>query len=134
MPVEDDPRRPRALVIDDNASVCEALCELLWMIGFEAEGTMGGAQGLALFDQRAFDLVTTDLMMPGMTGWEVVEAVRTRAPATQIIMITGSVSNLDMDRARAMNLTLLPKPLRLEDLRRAVESDRSSTNAPVIGS
>jgi hypothetical protein len=60
--------------------------------------------------------------------------VRTRAPVTQIIMITGSVSNLDMDRARAMNLALLPKPLRLEDLRRAVESDRSSTNASVIGS
>jgi CheY-like chemotaxis protein len=134
MPVEDDPRRPRALVIDDNASVCEALCGLLWMIGFEAEGAMSGTQGLALFDQRAFDLVTTDLMMPGMTGWEVVEAVRTLAPATQIIMITGSVSNLDTDRARAMSLALLPKPLRLEDLRRALESDRSSTNAPVIGS
>jgi hypothetical protein len=72
MPVE-DPRRPRALVIDDNESVCEALCELLWMIGFEAEGTMSGTQGLALFNRRAFDLVTTDLMMPGMTGWEVVE-------------------------------------------------------------
>jgi hypothetical protein len=133
MPVE-DPRRPRALVIDDNASVCEALCELLWMIGFEAERAMSGAQGLALFDQGAFDLVTTDLMMPGMTGWEVVEAVRTLAPATQIIMITGSVSNLDMDRARAMSLTLLSKPLRLEDLLRALESDRSSTNAPVIRS
>jgi CheY-like chemotaxis protein len=126
--------RPRALVIDDNASVCEALCELLWMIGFEAEGAMSGTQGLAVFDQRAFDLVTTDLMMPGMTGWEVVEAVRTRAPATQIIMITGSVSNLDMDRARAMSLMLLPKPLRLEDLRRALKSDHNSTNAPVSGS
>ena len=133
MPLE-DPRRPRALVIDDNASVCEALCELLWMIGFETEGAMSGIQGLALFDQHVFDVVTTDLMMPGMTGWEVVEAVRTRAPATQIIMITGSVSNLDMDRARAMSLALLPKPLRLEELKRAIESDRSSMNVPVIGS
>jgi CheY-like chemotaxis protein len=133
MPIE-DPRRPRALVIDDNPSVCEALCELFWMIGFKAEGAMSGTQGLALFDQQAFDLVTTDLMMPGMTGWDVVEAVRTRAPVTQIIMITGSMSNLDMDRARAMKLMLLPKPLRLEDLRRAVESDRSSTNASVTGS
>jgi len=123
MPLE-DPCRPRALVIDDNESVCEALCELLWMIGFEAEGAMSGTQGLALLDQRAFDLVTTDLMMPGLTGWEVVEAVRARAPATQIIMITGSVSNLDMDRARAMSLALLPKPLRLEDLRRALKLDR----------
>jgi CheY-like chemotaxis protein len=133
MPVE-DPCRPRALVIDDNESVCEALCELLWMIGFEAEGAMSGTQGLALLDQRAFDLVTTDLMMPGLTGWEVVEAVRARAPATQIIMITGSVSNLDMDRARAMSLALLPKPLRLEDLRRALKLDRRSTNAPMIRS
>jgi len=133
MPLE-DPWRRRALVIDDNESVCEALCELLWMIGFEAEGAMSGTQGLALLDQRAFDLVTTDLMMPGLTGWEVVEAVRARAPATQIIMITGSVSNLDMDRARAMSLALLPKPLRLEDLRRALKLDRRSTNAPMIRS
>ena len=123
MPVE-GPRRPRALVIDDNASVCEALCELLGMIGFEAEGAISGSQGLALFDRQAFDLVTTDLLMPGMTGWEVVEAVRTRAPATRIIMITASVSNLDIDRARAMRLALLPKPVRLEDLRRALELDR----------
>jgi CheY-like chemotaxis protein len=133
MPVE-DPRRPRALVIDDNESVCEALCELLWMMGFEAEGAMSGTQGLALFNRRAFDLVTTDLMMPGMTGWEVVETVRALAPATQVLMITGSVSNLDMDRARAMSLTLLSKPFRLEDLRRALESGRTSTNAPVIRS
>jgi CheY-like chemotaxis protein len=133
MPLE-DPCRPRALVIDDNESVCEALCELLWMIGFEAEGAMSGTQGLALLDQRAFDLVTTDLMMPGLTGWEVVEAVRARAPATQIIMITGSVRNLDMDRARAMSLAVLPKPLRLEDLRRALKLDRRSTNAPMIRS
>jgi CheY-like chemotaxis protein len=123
MPVE-DPRRPRALVIDDNASVCEALCELLGRMGFEAEGAISGSHGLALFDRQAFDLVTTDLMMPGMTGWEVVEAVRTRAPATRIIMITASVSNLDIDRACAMRLALLPKPVRLEDLRRALELDR----------
>jgi CheY-like chemotaxis protein len=64
-----------------------------------------------------------------MTGWEVVEAVRTRAPAMRIIMITGSVSNLDMDRARAMSLALLPKPLRLEDLRRSEDGLPTPTAA-----
>jgi hypothetical protein len=38
----DDPRRPRALVVDDNASVCAALCELLWTVGFEAKGSISG--------------------------------------------------------------------------------------------
>ena len=126
----DDPHRPRALVVDDNASVCAALCELLWTVGFEAKGAISGTEALALFDQRAFDLVTTDLRMPGLTGWEVVEAVRSRAPTIRVLLITGLATDLDKDRARAMNVVVLPKPLRLDDLRRAVESGRSSTKAP----
>ncbi len=127
--------RPRALVIDDQAAIRDLLREILGLLGFEVDGAASGAEGLALFEQRAYDLVTTDLMMPGMTGWEVVEAIRRRAPGLGVIMVTGSASNLDTERAKEQAVTLLPKPFRLEELKGAVEQAlriRVSKEAPVI--
>ena len=94
-----------------HASVCAALCELLWTVGFDAKGAISGAEELALFDLRAFDLVTTDLRMPGLTGWEVVDAVRRSAPTTPVLLITALATDLDRYRARAMNVVVLSKPL-----------------------
>lgn len=115
------PGRRRALVIDDETPIRDLLGDLLRRLGFEADGAATGPEGLALLDRVGYDLVLTDLRMPGMTGWEVAEAIRERAPAVRVIMSTGSVSNLDMGRLRALSLTLLAKPFQLDDLRRAVE-------------
>jgi len=119
--VSHEPRRPRVLVIDDQANIRDLVCELLRLLAFEADGAPTGAEGLALLEAGTYDLVVTDLMMPGMTGWEVAEAVRKRAPGLGVIMATASVSNLDPERVRELGLTLLPKPFQLEDLQRAVE-------------
>lgn len=119
-----DAKPPRALVIDDDAAIRDLLCEVLGFLGFQVDAVASGVAGLALFEQRAYDLVVTDLNMPGLTGWDVVGAVRRRAPAPGLIMATGSPSDLDTERARAQAVTLLRKPFRLEELRSAVEEAR----------
>lgn len=116
-----DAERLRALVIDDESSIRHLLSEVLDSLGFHVDAAADGGAGLALYEERIYELVVTDLNMPGLSGWEVVEGVRRRGPAAGLIMVTGSAENLDRERARAQALVLLQKPFRIEELRNAIE-------------
>ena len=70
---------PRVLVVDDNRVIRELWCDAFTMLGYEPVPAEDGASALALFDTAAFDLVVTDLRMPDMSGWHVVEAIASRA-------------------------------------------------------
>src|SRR3972149_1275114 len=50
---------PRALLIDDDAAIRDLLCEVLGFLGFQVDAVASGVAGLALFEQRAYDLVVT---------------------------------------------------------------------------
>ena len=71
-------------------------------------------------DQRRYDVIVTNLRMPGMTGWEVVDAARQRAPGIGFVMISGSMSHVDVERTHELGLVLLTKPVQLAKLQAAV--------------
>jgi two-component system chemotaxis response regulator CheY len=75
-----DGHPPRALVIDDDASVRQVLRFLLAAFGYESQPAAAGASGLAQFVKGGWDVVLTDLEMPEMSGWQVIEAIRQRDP------------------------------------------------------
>jgi DNA-binding NtrC family response regulator len=83
----------RILVVDDEADIREGLELLLISEGYAAELAENGAEGLRKMEQHAYDLVLLDLMMPDLSGMEVIEQVRLRDRETPIFMITayGSV-------------------------------------------
>ena len=66
----DEPRRSRVLAIDDEAASRDLVCEFPTLWGFDTDGAATGSEGLTMFDQGVYDPVVTDLMMPGLTGWE----------------------------------------------------------------
>ncbi|MGH7268436.1 MAG: response regulator [Candidatus Rokuibacteriota bacterium] len=113
-------RRPRVLVIEDDARIRELFCEWLDAMDCAADSAPGGGEGLELFDRGSYDLLVTDLMMPGLNGWQVVAAARRRDPALPVIMITGSAANIDFGHVREASVTLLEKPLSLRDFKAAV--------------
>ncbi len=114
-------RRPaRLLVIDDDPTVRSVLCDLLSGLGYVVDDAPSGAEGLALFGQGGYDLVLTDLAMPGMSGWEVAEAVRSALPGAPVILVTGSATDVDAKRAGALGVTILHKPVPFYELRTAV--------------
>jgi DNA-binding response OmpR family regulator len=88
-------------------------------MGFEVDDAASGSEGLALFNRGGYALVITDLQMPDMTGWDVVDAVRRHAPLIPLLMVTGA--EVDAPRARERNVLALAKPVHPDDLRRAVE-------------
>ena len=101
---------PRILLVDDNAVVRDMLVDLVGSLGYSADAAGGGAEALALFDQGQYDVVLTDLQMPGMSGWEVLAALRQREPWIPVIIITGTPVIGDA-RAEQPGVAVLRKPV-----------------------
>jgi CheY-like chemotaxis protein len=81
------------LVVDDDQRVNELIRGLLTSIGYQVDCAADGMEGLRMFKDGNYDLVLTDMVMPGINGWELVASLRAIAPEVPVIMITGYSSN-----------------------------------------
>ena len=77
------------LVVDDESVIRDGLCRILQGDDFAVETAKNGHAAIELLQQKEFDLIITDLKMPGMSGFEVLNAVKILQPDTPVIMITG---------------------------------------------
>src|SRR6266540_4163512 len=105
----------RLLLVDDNHVVRDMLVDLVGSLGYRADAAGGGAEALALFDRGQYDVVLTDLVMPGMSGWEVLAAVRQRDPRMPVVIITGTPAVGD-PRAAQPGVAVLKKPVDVKAL------------------
>src|SRR5213083_242936 len=83
---------PSLLVIDDEQGILETLRILLKNEGFDITTAQGGKAGLEQLKASAPDIVLTDLKMPGVTGIEILSAVRGQDPETPVILMTAQAS------------------------------------------
>jgi CheY-like chemotaxis protein len=112
----------RLLCIDDEPLLRELLKEILEFYHHDVETADGGQAGLDVF-QRAkslgqpFDVVITDLGMPGVNGRQVAERIKADSPATPIIMLTGWGTMLE-ERGEQVDKVdaVLSKPPRVNEL------------------
>ena len=115
-PVAEPPRGLTILVIDDEPEVRQVLADLLTRRGHTIVAEPDGPAGLARLGERSFDLVITDLGMPGLSGWDVAGLVK-RHGRIPVALITGWSDQLDLDEARARHVDyIIPKPFRLEQI------------------
>ncbi len=115
-----DPRPQRALVVDDNTVVRRVLQDIVTSFGYRADAAADGPEAIAMFEQNGYDVVLTDLLMPRMSGWQVLAAVRERDPRTPVIILTGSHVYADDHRIAQPGVTLVPKPIEMQILREAL--------------
>lgn len=108
-------RTPRILVVDDERGIREMLQEAVSMFGYEVTTAEHGAAALEMFMQDPHDLVITDLMMPGISGWELSAQLRATDARLPIVILTGFGANLE-DEASRRGIVLMHKPVRLERL------------------
>jgi YesN/AraC family two-component response regulator len=81
----------RVLVIDDEAAVSRVLVLMLKKIGFNHIDTAGnGRQGISKIDRNTYDLIFTDIEMPGLKGTQVLDYIRKRNHSTSVIGISGT--------------------------------------------
>ena len=115
---------PHILVIDEDASVLDAVAGLLVRLGHEVTAAPTGAEGIRLWREHGADLVLTDLQMPGMTGLEVILQLRAYAPGLPVIAMSGGDRSRDLDLLGSVRLLgavgLLAKPFGGDELVAAI--------------
>ena len=107
------------LIIDDDNYVRETLSEL-FSSSHECHTADRAEQAIAYLELETYDVVVTDISMPGMGGLEVLKLITEKHPATPVIVISGSV---EADRDELIKLGafgFLPKPFVLEDIESVV--------------
>lgn len=112
----------RILVVDDDLVVTGTLCRLLQQLGHETAGVMDAASALEHCRQAHYDLVIVDLVMLPMTGLELLRRLRTLAPNSRLVALTGKVPELG-DRLAAEDIPVVQKPiLTTADARALIEA------------
>ncbi len=122
-------RCSKILVVDDEPSVLEFLAEAISRAGYQVFAARTGHEALRMFHAEHPELIIADLDMPGMTGLEVIEAVRAVAPQTEVLILTGhSTIDSAIHALRQGVFDYLVKPVALTELewsvKRALERGR----------
>jgi CheY-like chemotaxis protein len=111
--------RPRILVVDDERAFTDVLAELLEQEGYRVDRAYDGEQALRLLQIGQPDLVLSDVMLPKLSGTDLVRAARKLVPAGRlpfILLSAGRDPGLVEDR-----VSFLAKPLDLDRLLREVQ-------------
>ncbi|CAN5829865.1 two-component system response regulator MisR [soil metagenome] len=106
----------RILIIDDDEELCELVSEYLSVEGFETEETHDGESGLQKALANNFDLITLDVMLPKMNGFDVLRELR-KTSKTPVLMLTARGD--DMERIVGLEIgadDYLPKPFNPREL------------------
>ena len=100
------------LVVDDDPVVGKSFDRVLSSKGYEVVTAQNAAEALERIRQGEYDMVYTDIRMPGMDGLELAETVKARRPWTPVVIVTGYGTKANEERAMAAGVTaFLHKPL-----------------------
>ena len=88
--------KPAVLVVEDEEAIRRGLCDVLTFQGFEPTGVGTGEEGLAEALTGRYDLIVLDLMLPGMSGYDVCDRIREKDASQAILMLTARGSEEDI--------------------------------------
>ncbi|MCJ7497152.1 MAG: sigma-54 dependent transcriptional regulator [candidate division Zixibacteria bacterium] len=110
------------LVVDDEVVICKSIQRILSPEGYEVKTALSGEEALEKISQESFDIVITDLKMPGMDGMELLTKIKEKDPEIIVIIITGYSTVQTAVQAMKMGaLDYIPKPFTPEELIVVVE-------------
>ena len=112
---------PRILVLDDEPVVRELMVEILQTAGYEAVGSDDAAEALGRLTDPGLGLIVSDIVMPGLSGFELLEAVRAQRPSLPVILVTGAGTQGNLSEALAQGAHgFVTKPFSHAELLQAV--------------
>jgi DNA-binding NtrC family response regulator len=112
----------KILVVDDEENVCHSIKKVLSRRGYEVAQALSVDDAVKLIKEMTFDLVITDLMIPGTSGLELLQIIRDHYPELEVIMITGYASIESAVEATKLGASAyLPKPFTPEELTKVTE-------------
>lgn len=113
----------KVLIVDDEVELVETLVARLHRRKIDATGVASGPEALDRLDGETFDVILVDVKMPGMSGLELLEEIKTRIPGQRVIMLTGHGSAQHAEEGTRLGaFAYLMKPLKLTDLIEILET------------
>lgn len=110
--------RPRIVIIDDEEVVLDSCSQILAGMACDLTTARNGESGLQLVREQTPDLVFVDLKMPGMSGFEVISAIRAYDPSMVTVVITGySTVTSAVEAMKSGAYDFLPKPFTPDEFR-----------------
>ncbi len=121
LPVVEEPGRSKILVVDDEPRIRDACRMVLSEEGFEVALAADGNEGVQMIREEHFDVILVDLMMPVLSGFEVLSYVRESHPDTVVIVITGYATlEHSINAMKRGAFDFIPKPFTPDQLRTVV--------------
>jgi len=125
----------RVLVAEDDAAMRDLLLIVLRERGYAVDCVSSGSQMIRVLSERRpdgslaeqFDLIVTDVRMPGASGLDAIDQLRRAGGATPVIAVTAFPHDATRNRAQRLEIRLLAKPFDLDSLRNAVEAALDSS-------
>jgi CheY-like chemotaxis protein len=114
-------RRARILVLDDDDEVRTVTCETIKELGYEAVAVGDPVEALERLAEEQFDLLITDVAMPGLTGVEVAREIRSSGNAIPIVFSSGYADVHEFGEELSDEV-VLRKPFRLTDIASRIET------------
>jgi PAS domain S-box-containing protein len=114
----------RILLVDDEDLLVQLGVDMLTSLGYEVEGSNSSQKALQLFRDRPddFDLVVTDMTMPGMTGKELTEEILTLRPQLPVVLCTGFSEFLDSRQAQEQGIrAFVQKPYTVAQIGKVIQ-------------
>jgi len=127
--MQQSPTKDRILIVDDDKTFRSVTRNLLEEEGYLPEVAASAHEGMTLIKEKHYDLVLSDLVMPGVGGLEFLEHIKSHQPSTPVVMITGYASvNSAVEAMKRGAEDYLTKPCGNDELlikiRRALEKSR----------
>lgn len=114
----------KILLVEDNIEILENTCEMLSLSGLTVFMASGAREGLAIVSDEKPDVIITDVIMPDMDGWQMVERLRDDPDTAGIpvIFLTGHTDSAYRERARSLGVVdYLVKPFTNRQLMQMLE-------------
>jgi signal transduction histidine kinase/ActR/RegA family two-component response regulator len=110
--------KARVLLVDDDENIRSVISDMLDLLGHQVMAAPCGEDGVKLFQKHDFDLVITDLGMPGISGWDVTRTCKDLKPQVPVIMISGWGNQIDEDMISQSRLDgVLAKPFEMNKIK-----------------
>ncbi len=107
------------LIVDDDNNIRETLSDLL-SESYECHTADRAEQALAYLEFQNYDVVLTDIAMPGLTGEEVLKRIQVQHPETPVVVISGADEGAAKQLLALGAFAYISKPFKLEDVESAV--------------
>jgi two-component system alkaline phosphatase synthesis response regulator PhoP len=109
------------LVVDDEGAIRYSISKTLQRVGYQVHTAENGEKALEMMEHQAYDVVLTDIRMPGLTGVELLAKIKEQAPDAVVILLTGYASlETAIESLRLGAHDYLVKPSSSQDIRNSV--------------